>query len=536
MIEGTRFYLFDRKAEKYNKEDFEAYLLLTAIKNHLDQKNLARLSEELCLKPPSTNGKSMERAHHVAYTLAHQEMRHGRNEEVLAGSYSERSKLSLFAWAIQCGHVTLVKLLVEEQTATDGNDWHGMTPLGLASFWGRESVAQILIADRTSIQTVDGHSCVPLHYAAFKGHEGVCSLLLKSGAETETSDSEGLTPLHHAARGGREKVAQLLIGKGANIEARGHKGFTPLLEAVLRGKEKIAVLLLEEGANAAAKSKEGVNAGHIALDVIASSIDGMNDGHLEHDNETTLSDACVEMILRKINECQQWIGPTLGSNLQSGPENDLVRRARLIIEVDSDWACLWLDTYKAYIEKPNDIRCSIIEISDHIPSNIISYQRKTIWIARRRGSPTQFFCLKFHCTVVYHGVDFLDFSVAHGTLGLRGYGTIKIKVVNGGERIGQPNICWGRNFQSFRNVELDPNAEILRDQIDVDQEVQGISEHGKDSPANPVHEAHPELHEFSRLRIPEQDPSVEDTFSKRRRSSERPGSSSQSRLPVLEAS
>ncbi len=297
-----------------------------------------------------------------------------------------------------------------------------MTPLGLASFCGHESVVRLLIGSEANVRAIDSWGCVALHHACFKGHEGVARLLLRKGAEVRAlATKDKVSALHFAVRNGHVHVVQLLIDRGADIEAKSTTGFTPLCEAASLQQETVIALLLEEGADVNQRNNEGINAIHFAL-------------------ESQMSDSTVRAILARQQDADETIRRPPNPEVQP-------RREKVILELDSDWARFYLDSPLAIIEMPKDV-----------PSNVECAHNKTISITRPSSTSAKFFKFEFEFTII-HMESFLNFSIGHGTLGTtKSGGCLKIKIVNGGERTGRPTRLRGRNFQVFTGVELDEKA------------------------------------------------------------------------------
>lgn len=420
LIEATNFYYFGRRAKHASLEDLKAYVLITAVKNRREDA-VARLLQRTALKEKTPDSESDREPVVVASLLASQQIAHQLNEEILPDSNPQRSTISLFSWAVQCGLATLVRTLLIEQPTIDGDDWHGMTPLGLASFCGYEPVVRLLIVSEANVRVTDSWGCVALHHACFKGHERVVRLLLRNGAEVGGKATKDKTSaLHFAVRNSHENVVQLLIDRGADIEAENLAGFTPLCEATSLKHESIIALLLEEGADVNRRNKEGLNATHFAL-------------------ESKMSDSTVRAILAR-----QLSNREMAQNSLDEAE---VRKERVVLELDSDWGKFYLDSPSAVIEMPKDT-----------PSNIDCAYDKTISITRPSGISAKFFKFEFDFTVI-HSEKSLDIAIGHGTLGTtQSGGWFKVKIVNGGERVGRPTRLHGRNFQRFIGVELDRTA------------------------------------------------------------------------------
>lgn len=420
LIEATNFYYFGRRAKHANLEDLKAYVLITAVKNQSED-TVLRLLQRTSFKEDTQDSDSDGGPAIVASILASQQIAHELNEEVLPDSNPQRSAISLFSWAVQCGLASLVRILLIEQPTTDGHDWHGMTPLGLASFCGHESVVGLLIGSEANVRAVDSWGCVALHHACFKGHERVVRLLLRSGAEVGAKAiKDNVSALHFAVRNSHEKVVQLLIDRGADIEAKNLAGFTPLCEAVELNHEAVVTLLLDEDADVNERNNEGRNARHFAL-------------------ESKMSDPTVRAILARQLSNRE--------SAQDSQDEAEMRRERVVLELDSDWGIFYLDSPRAFIEMPKDA-----------PSNVDCAYNKSIAISRPSDTSTEFLKFEFEFTVI-HNEKSLDFSIGHGSLATtQSGGSIKVKIVNGGERVGRRNSFQKHNFHAFVDVELDSTA------------------------------------------------------------------------------
>lgn len=422
LIEATNFYHFDRKANHASLEDLKAYVLITAVKNQIKDA-VTRLLQRTSFREEILDSESDGGPIMVASRLASQQRANQLNEQILPDSNPQRSTISLFSWAVQCGLAPVVRILLVEQPKVDGNDWHGMTPLGLASFCGHEPVIRLLMGSEANVRAIDSWGCVALHHACFKGHERVARLLLRSRADVRAqATKDKVSALHFAVRNGHDSVAQLLIDRGADIEAKNLSGFTALCEATRLHHEAVIALLLEEGANVNRRNNEGINAVHFAV-------------------ESKMSDSTVRAVLaRQLSRSDL---------VRSSLDEANTRREQVILEVDSDWARLYLDSPGAVIEMPEDA-----------PSNVECAYNKTVCITRPSNTSAQFFKFEFKFTII-HNEDTLDFSIGHGTLGTtQSGGWFRIKIVNGGERIGRPTRLRGRNFQKFVGVELDKTARM----------------------------------------------------------------------------
>ncbi|RZF38718.1 hypothetical protein LSTR_LSTR017413 [Laodelphax striatellus] len=61
------------------------------------------------------------------------------------------------------------------------------------------------------------HNITPLHVASKWGKLSMVTLLLEKGANIESKTRDGLTPLHCAARSGHDQVVDLLVENKAPL-------------------------------------------------------------------------------------------------------------------------------------------------------------------------------------------------------------------------------------------------------------------------------------------------------------------------------
>ncbi|KAJ0419187.1 hypothetical protein BJY00DRAFT_324533 [Aspergillus carlsbadensis] len=136
----------------------------------------------------------------------------GNQEEAVA--ILVRHKVSLQAM----GNYTITQQLLDNNSDVSVTDTDGLTPLMIASFYGRLEIVTLLGADQ---QTA-------LHWAAFRSHVHIAGFLLDNGADLTLRDLEAGSP----------EVVKLLLDRG-----------TPLISAVMYGHQEVLKLLLEYGAD-----------------------------------------------------------------------------------------------------------------------------------------------------------------------------------------------------------------------------------------------------------------------------------------------
>lgn len=265
--------------------------------------------------------------------------------------------------------------------------------------------------------------------------------MLENGAGIDARNWQGLSALHNAARNGHAEVLQILLDQGADPVAKSFSGRTALMFAAYYGSEATMWLLMSRGANILEADKRGIDTTHYAMFTSESMV------------STVLNKACA--LFR-------------GANAPCSPIRE-PRRASIVFEVESDRyyeVDLWLDSHHAYIEPSADW-----------PKEVKERHRKAIMISCPVGMPDlptasatevlsskrAVFSIEF---IVIHQERVLDFTVEY-------QGSVRLQVLNGGFRdSGQfRKDATHDRFSGVRSnptakwkgVELDPNAEIIKD-------------------------------------------------------------------------
>jgi ankyrin repeat protein len=167
-------------------------------------------------------------------------------------------------YACYCGHVLVVRWLVERRADVEAVTKNGETALHFSFHCRGASVAKLLIENGAKIDaiTIDGQTA--LHYACL-GDESLVELLIRRGANVEASTHCGETALHYACEYGHIAAVKLLIEKNLKmIEARTNDGKTALHCASSAGHDLVVELLIEVGANVEARTNDGNTALHCA--------------------------------------------------------------------------------------------------------------------------------------------------------------------------------------------------------------------------------------------------------------------------------
>lgn len=145
--------------------------------------------------------------------------------------------------AAAMGHMTRVtRLLKEQPDVVNAYAPDGFTPLGLASFFGRQTTVKILLERGADVHQASRNplKAQPLHSAAANRHIAIAEMLLKAGADPNAPEQEGFTPLHAAAQNGQLEMVNLLLAHGANPGLTADHGKTAKETAVEAGFTAIA--------------------------------------------------------------------------------------------------------------------------------------------------------------------------------------------------------------------------------------------------------------------------------------------------------
>ncbi|CAK9100631.1 unnamed protein product [Durusdinium trenchii] len=116
--------------------------------------------------------------------------------------------------------------------------------LVLAASCGHLEVVRLLLEAGADKDAADTDGSTALQFAAGKGHchLKVVRLLLEAGADKDAADTDGSTALHFAARNGHLKVVQLLREAGADKDAADTDGCTALGFAAYNGNGHLEVV------------------------------------------------------------------------------------------------------------------------------------------------------------------------------------------------------------------------------------------------------------------------------------------------------
>ena len=168
----------------------------------------------------------------------------------------------------QEGVVGVVKLLLERGANVNAQDMCDMTPLHLASYYGRLEIVQVLLHHGARVDMKDNRGQTALHLVLEGnrnvGRDGIriVRLLLEHGADTNAQDDDNDTPLHLASGFGKFAIVRVLLIHGANVNAANFLGQTPLHMSLLwpwgmiEDELRLVGILVEGGADVNARDKE----------------------------------------------------------------------------------------------------------------------------------------------------------------------------------------------------------------------------------------------------------------------------------------
>ena len=155
------------------------------------------------------------------------------------------------------GNLEVVRLLLDhgadlEANAEGDNGAKPLHSLSCGKFKSQDGVrvAQLLLERGADVNTRRKDHLTPLHLASRWGKLDIVQLLIHHGAEVNAVDDFGETPLHEVSQGKYEyqedgvRVAQLLLHHGADVNPKSRAGYTPQALASRTERPKLAELLL----------------------------------------------------------------------------------------------------------------------------------------------------------------------------------------------------------------------------------------------------------------------------------------------------
>ena len=161
---------------------------------------------------------------------------HG-HPEIVSQFVAAGHQLDIFE-AAAVGDCDRVRELADQANATSAD---GFQPLGLACFFGHESVAEFLFEAGADVHTPSRNPMrvQPIHAAAARRSAALVNFLLRRGADPNARQHLGYTPLHAAAQNGDASTVDALLAAGADPKLRTDEGRTAADYATTAGHTEI---------------------------------------------------------------------------------------------------------------------------------------------------------------------------------------------------------------------------------------------------------------------------------------------------------
>ncbi|XP_073083145.1 inversin isoform X7 [Manis javanica] len=169
-----------------------------------------------------------------------------------------------FMWAAGKGSDDVLRTMLSLKADIDINmaDKYGGTALHAAALSGHVSTVKLLLENNAQVDATDVMKHTPLFRACEMGHKDVIQTLIKGGARVDLVDQDGHSLLHWAALGGNADVCQILIENKINPNVQDYAGRTPLQCAAYGGYINCMAVLMENNADPNIQDKEGRTALH----------------------------------------------------------------------------------------------------------------------------------------------------------------------------------------------------------------------------------------------------------------------------------
>ncbi|XP_023366239.1 inversin isoform X3 [Otolemur garnettii] len=169
-----------------------------------------------------------------------------------------------FMWAAGKGSDDVLRTMLSLKSDIDINmaDKYGGTALHAAALSGHVSTVKLLLENKAQVDATDVMKHTPLFRACEMGHKDVIQTLIKGGARVDLVDQDGHSLLHWAALGGNADVCQILIENKINPNVQDYAGRTPLQCAAYGGYINCMAVLMENNADPNIQDKEGRTALH----------------------------------------------------------------------------------------------------------------------------------------------------------------------------------------------------------------------------------------------------------------------------------
>jgi len=112
-------------------------------------------------------------------------------------------------------HTEVMQILIRHGADVNASDVHGRTPLYFAVTLAGKASVKLLLESGAKVDVRDvARKMTPLHLASAFGKEEIAQLLIAHGADVNAKDGEGKTPIQYA-KDCSAKIVELLKAKGA---------------------------------------------------------------------------------------------------------------------------------------------------------------------------------------------------------------------------------------------------------------------------------------------------------------------------------
>ncbi|XP_037366464.1 ankyrin repeat domain-containing protein 16 [Talpa occidentalis] len=129
----------------------------------------------------------------------------------------DKCGLTPFMDAIQCGHITIARLLLETQkVCVSAEDSLGAQAIHRAAVTGQDEAIRFLVSELGTDIDVRARAThfTALHYAAKEGHISTIQTLLSLGADISSKDEKNRSALHLACTGQHRACVEFLLRTG----------------------------------------------------------------------------------------------------------------------------------------------------------------------------------------------------------------------------------------------------------------------------------------------------------------------------------
>ncbi len=193
---------------------------------------------------------------------------------------------TLLMSAAQFDDAIIIKKLVTKGAEVDATLPGHLTPLQIASYFGKEAAVEQLLANKANVSIAHTRERLPITYAVSQGYHSIAERLLSNGANARTRIAGRGDLLTIASQAGDAQMVKILLQHGAKdknnrilkeaiqqhrqevvdalLGVDKHKDQTALMRAAERGDQDIFSALVDAGADLTATDRKGENVGDYA--------------------------------------------------------------------------------------------------------------------------------------------------------------------------------------------------------------------------------------------------------------------------------